>query len=304
MQSMRKQKFNILVGMLILLVSTVATASEIGGQPGVFLRRGIGSRAIAMGMAYTSIANDASAIYWNPAGLPEIEKREFLGMFSFLTLDRQQMFFSFANNTSDIISIGVGWYKFGVTKIDGRDASGISTGKFNDNENSIMLSLGKRVGIFSAGITGKYLYHCLYDKSANGFGFDAGIKVQLFEMFHIGFVAQDIESQLKWNTKSSLKEKIPQVIRTGVSFQPDFLMGVASIEISKVGKEKIIYHAGAEYRIVEYFGIRVGYDGQNMSFGGLIKSPTEMINVQIDYAAIRDIIESDYVHHLTIKIGF
>src|SRR5512134_3499970 len=36
----------------------------------------IGPRAIAMGSAYTSLAQDASALFWNPAGLAGIEHQE------------------------------------------------------------------------------------------------------------------------------------------------------------------------------------------------------------------------------------
>jgi long-subunit fatty acid transport protein len=37
----------------------------------------VGARAMGMGNAYTGIANDFSAIYWNPAGLGQMEKGEF-----------------------------------------------------------------------------------------------------------------------------------------------------------------------------------------------------------------------------------
>ena len=35
---------------------------------------GFGTRALAMGSAYTALANDYSGIYWNPAGLASLEK--------------------------------------------------------------------------------------------------------------------------------------------------------------------------------------------------------------------------------------
>ena len=35
---------------------------------------GFGTRALAMGGAYTALADDYSGIYWNPAGLGSIEK--------------------------------------------------------------------------------------------------------------------------------------------------------------------------------------------------------------------------------------
>lgn len=41
-----------------------------------FLSIGVGARALAMGGAFTSIADDATAAYWNPAGLRLIESKQ------------------------------------------------------------------------------------------------------------------------------------------------------------------------------------------------------------------------------------
>ena len=40
------------------------------------LGMGIGARAIAMGGAFTAICDDASATFWNPAGLPQIHNNQ------------------------------------------------------------------------------------------------------------------------------------------------------------------------------------------------------------------------------------
>ena len=57
---------------IILLLPTILF-SQNGGDPGAFLRRDVGSRAIALGGAFTGVANDASSVYWNPAGLSETD---------------------------------------------------------------------------------------------------------------------------------------------------------------------------------------------------------------------------------------
>jgi hypothetical protein len=56
--------------------------SSLGGQragtsSGTFLRIGVGARAVGMGETFVAIANDPSAIYWNPAGLASLQRREF-----------------------------------------------------------------------------------------------------------------------------------------------------------------------------------------------------------------------------------
>ena len=47
-----------------------------GTSSGTFLRIGVGARAEGMGETFVAVANDPSAIYWNPAGLASIQGRE------------------------------------------------------------------------------------------------------------------------------------------------------------------------------------------------------------------------------------
>src|SRR3989339_1181283 len=43
-----------------------------------FLSAGAGARATAMGGAFTALSDDASALYWNPAGLAQLREPELL----------------------------------------------------------------------------------------------------------------------------------------------------------------------------------------------------------------------------------
>lgn len=54
---------------------------SLGGQragtsSGTFLRIGVGARAQGLGETFVAVANDPSAIYWNPAGLASLQRRE------------------------------------------------------------------------------------------------------------------------------------------------------------------------------------------------------------------------------------
>src|SRR5688572_21501094 len=54
------------VGLLGLPGSLLAGSGTSGGS---FLNIPVGARAVAMGEAYTALADDVSSLYWNPAGL-------------------------------------------------------------------------------------------------------------------------------------------------------------------------------------------------------------------------------------------
>lgn len=75
----------------ILLLAYAITAGELtaqgrAGQAGEFLRYGVGAKALGLGRAFTSVADDASAPYWNPAGLSALSRSGGSFMFMYLPL--------------------------------------------------------------------------------------------------------------------------------------------------------------------------------------------------------------------------
>ena len=54
---------------LIPLLSFGITLFQPGTAGFQFLKLGVGARPVAMGSAYTAVADDANALFWNPAGL-------------------------------------------------------------------------------------------------------------------------------------------------------------------------------------------------------------------------------------------
>ena len=68
---------NLSLGLVsVLLLAGSSPAGAVDKFAAEFLKIGIGARALGMGGAFVSVADDASAAYWNPAGLVQLEERE------------------------------------------------------------------------------------------------------------------------------------------------------------------------------------------------------------------------------------
>jgi long-subunit fatty acid transport protein len=71
---------------------------------------GVGARAMGMGNAYTGIASDYSALYYNPAGLAQLTRGEFSFGLSYLNTNDRSTFFgnqeTYSNNATNLNMLG------------------------------------------------------------------------------------------------------------------------------------------------------------------------------------------------------
>ena len=132
-----------------------------------------------MGGAFTSIANDASALYWNPAGAATLTKYE--AMFSYTSLYKDLginlNYIALVIPAGDIGSFGVS-----VTALDYGEMDVTTelypegTGeKFSASSYAFGLSYARNITeSFAAGVTIKYITEGIFNSSADGVAFDIG----------------------------------------------------------------------------------------------------------------------------------
>lgn len=266
---------------LVLFTAAAAARGDEYSRAGIgapFLRLGVGARALALGEAYAALADDASAVYWNPAALVRVEKRsavlvhsEALGA---MTLD----YAAYVQNLGRFGAAGGAFHYLSAGEISGTDASGVETGTFRPVDVAAAFSYAYRfrgpppptgkeerdlpdvdldwsfMEGWSFGATGKYVRSRIIQRSQTAtFDFGALSPEYFRGLLRFAAVAQNIGGALHFDRETEL---LPSALRLGAALSPAKgwlvgLEGVAPRESPPYGS------AGAEYRRV----VRPGWSG-------------------------------------------
>lgn len=161
----------------IILLSFLIPESQVGTAAGNFLGIGVGSRAVSMGGAYSSIHKDPSVIYWNPGAISRFESDKFLISNVSWLVDTQLYFSTFIKKINDQ-SLGLYWTyldygKEEVTTLDNQ----IGTGLYWDASDIVFgamysMNLTER---FSFGGGVKYIGQNIYNESSSSLAIDLGL---------------------------------------------------------------------------------------------------------------------------------
>ena len=213
-----------------ILPSTVKAADE-GAHAAEFLSHGVGARALGMGSAFVAVADDATATYWNPAGLTKVKKHSFSAMYSdtFSTGDGNWLtrglvtynFLNYVYQIEDIGSLGLSWIRLGVDDIPRttfRDTN--KNGKlgdfhdinnnnikdegelfidkpvvaeyFSNTDNALLISYARQVhSMVAVGGNLKLLNQSIFDYGGNGFGIDIGLIAEPYKGLRLGAMLLD-----------------------------------------------------------------------------------------------------------------
>lgn len=178
------------VVILLLLAAAVPSHGEVAEATAIFLQIAPGARAGGMGEAFVAIADDATATYWNPAGLAWMDKRELTLMHvnwlpTFHLSDLYYDFISYVNSVPDWGTFGVNVTFLNLGETERRDDLNNYLGTFRTFETAICGSYGSTISDNTAlGLNVKFIYSHLSDRGtgqekgsgvATNFAIDLGI---------------------------------------------------------------------------------------------------------------------------------
>ncbi|MFH1073552.1 MAG: PorV/PorQ family protein [Candidatus Firestonebacteria bacterium] len=281
------------------------SAAETTGSLGSFsfLSAGAGARALAMGGAFTALSDDASALYWNPAGLAglDVYKTHFTGMFSNMDFGRIYGFAGvYEKMDNGAGAAGLSLHYFGVSGIEGRDDSGASTGDIDYHEGVLSVTYANTLfkGM-KAGISLKYYYASSLDITGKGFGGDLGIICKPFgQYFSAGLAVKDINAGVAWF--GGRTDYVQTIFVFGVAQIIIYERFSVSADIESNTAPAFKYRMGSEFRVNEMLAFRIGlnYGDLTSGFGVFYQ------NYKIDYAFLMDNDGFADLHRFSFSAGF
>ncbi|MCH9007181.1 PorV/PorQ family protein [candidate division KSB1 bacterium] len=305
-------------------VGNVSGGTNVGTSAAAFLEIGIGARAQAMGGAFVSLVQDATAMYWNPAGIGKVSGFETTFTHINWLLDTNFDYAGIVVPIGGVGAIGANVIVLGTgeqpVRVVGQEEG---TGEFYSAQD---LAAGVTFALnftdrFSFGVNAKYINQRIWNSSANGFAIDIGALYQTqFEGLQMGFSISNFGSDMRLSGRDLRNvldpdilndgvEKIPVsyetdsftlplLFRFGLSYQRPMLLEGSNLTIAvdllHPNNDEESINLGAEFLMVDTFTLRVGYRSlflsdriSSLSLGGGLFLPTSSdMTISIDYAYV------------------
>jgi hypothetical protein len=333
--SLNKHKWSLIMKnqlpiIILIFLFTIAitdaknTVSKVGTTVAPFLNVDIGSRGVGMGGAFVAISDDATSMFWNPAGIARMSYREVIFGYNKWFADINLNYVAFAlpmGSRYGAVGISTVFLNYGdMEKTTYLNPEG--TGEiFSAASYAIALNYARNLtDRFQLGLNVKFINERIYHSSASGFAFDIGtLYTSALHGLTIGmsirnygtkmrmdgrdlFVPVDVDPTIEGNNYEingklyTEAYDLPLLFRVGLAM--DVLKGIGNSNLILAfdalhpNDDYESVNVGAEYIFNKMFLLRAGYKSlfipeseEGLCFGaGLQTMITGMLGLKFDYA--------------------
>ncbi len=268
----------------------------------------VGTRALGMGGAYTAIADDGSAAYWNPAGITQVnmglvlnggargdwQTIDAIAKEDLSAVDANFGFVGTAGLTFEHLAFNA------LAALETREVPGGvgKTVRINRTKEGSLTLATECTDLLAFGVNAKYL--CLEEETltaegstgktkASGFAADLGALIKVGKLVRIGAVVKDYPlTKIKFGTEPY---ELPTRVVLGGAVRVPLLGTVvaADLETPLQGEGDPLFHVGLEQPILGILFLRTGgyqrADGFNLTAGGGLKLGPVLVDVAADLGA-------------------
>jgi hypothetical protein len=281
---------------LFILFHSVGHGQEVSGvgtTAAAFLKIGVGARALAMGEAQATLAEDITAMFWNPAGLSQVDRIQVLLNHYDYIADLTYDYAGVAIPIPFVGTVGAFFSYLGMPDIERTtlqmpDGNGemVSANSFSAGF-SYARALTDR---FSIGGSAKYIRETIWHCHSSGFALDIGVLYRtFFKNIRIGMSISNFGTDMKMDGRDLLVQhdidelsegnnaninanlateafRLPILFRVGLSAnltrdfiglqQHDLTFAVDAVHPND---NREYLNIGAEYRFRNFIALRAGH---------------------------------------------
>ena len=330
------------VPIALLFLSAVLSRplqAQQGSTAAQFLKIGVGARAAGMGEAVVAVPTDATALYWNAAGLAWLPQSRFVASHTSWIEELSHDY------VGAVVSLGDGALGVSVTFLNMDEieittlAQPRGTGSFYGASDFAMgISYANRMtDRFAVGVTVKYVRQQIFNEVAQGIAFDMGTLLDVgYNGLRIGMALTNFGASMRLRGDDIIIPFYPGPASTPVKAQletetwplpTNFRVGIA---LDLVGGRSLLWPSeqnvlivvadgnhpiddvergnfGAEYSWRGTIFIRAGYKWrypeQGLTYGAGLRLAMGGTDVYLNYALAKFGLFSD-AHRFTLEVGF
>ena len=205
-------------------------------------------RSRSLGGAFAGLADDAGALYWNPAGLQQTPRQEITLGRGLLYGDQTQDAGIYVRpvwraGTRETWAVGIS--HLAVSPFDVKE-EGNDRGQAHPSESVFSLGYARPWKRFSVGMVGKYIRQETYQETGSAYAIDAGIQT-VTGRFTWGASLANAGTAMSVGASTT---ELPLALRFGSSVQlikSQARSWVGTAQVDFPAEDRAIYRAGLEY---------------------------------------------------------
>jgi hypothetical protein len=292
---------------------------NLGTSGAQFLKIPVGARAAALGGSFTAFGDDASAIFWNPAGIVGVQGGALTASYAEWWAGSRLNHAAYIQSFGEVGSFGLSFTSMTMDKVEvTTEDQPEGTGQYFDAQDLMLgLTYARRLtDNFRIGITAKYVRERIWNESASGLAVDIGTQYRIgYRDLRLGMSVTNFGGDLTFDgrdlgvkydvTPSTATERLlpaqlqseeyplPLHFQVGLALSPyisdDFSVLLAT-DVIHPNDNKELVTAGIEVTIVRAVYLRGGYrfgdDTARGSAGVGVSVPAGDVRIGFDYAFV------------------
>ncbi|MHB2153750.1 PorV/PorQ family protein [Calditrichota bacterium GD2] len=314
-----KRMSKIAIYLILFLLPAVELFAQQGqGGTESNLSMGFGARAFSVGRAFTAIADDPTAVFWNPAGLEFVYQQSATFFHTSLFEGTNYDFLGYALPTLNLGTFGLGVARIGIGGIRQTDVFNTDLGVFSWEEYHGFFSYAKKLPWdLTTGLTIRLVRRAWSGLVDQGSLVDMGVGMDLGFMYRPQIYTNVLLRD--WSVGLNLRnlfapqvkegdnvDEFPLTVRFGL-MRRILMKGFGNqvnvmLDFDYSQKRDLLIHVGAEYKFRNLAMVRLGMDGSSPTFGAGIKYSIFQIDYAFSSSPYSDVFSS--VHRFSVSFSF